>query len=85
MVATLLVSISTSFSSLKTLSWLGSAYLISTATTQPLSGRLIAIWGRREDLVVCNFAFGLGTLLGGLTTKEWVMLLGRTIAGKVVF
>lgn len=34
-VATLLVPISTSFSSLKTLSWIGSAYLIGQSTTQP--------------------------------------------------
>lgn len=80
-VATLLVPISSSFSSLKTLSWIGSAYLIGQSVTQPLSGRLTDIFGRREGLLVCNFVFGLGTLLCGVAPSEWVFIAGRTIAG----
>lgn len=80
-VATLLVPISSSFSSLKTLSWIGSAYLIGQSVTQPLSGRLTDIFGRREGLLVCNSVFGLGTLLCGVAPNEWVLIAGRTIAG----
>ncbi len=80
-VATLLVPISSSFSSLKTLSWIGSAYLIGQSVTQPLSGRLTDIFGRREGLLLCNFVFGLGTLLCGVAPSEWVLITGRTIAG----
>ncbi|KAF6225097.1 hypothetical protein HO133_010293 [Letharia lupina] len=80
-VATLLVPISSSFSSLKTLSWIGSAYLIGQSVTQPLSGRLTDIFGRRQGLLVCNFVFGLGTLLCGVAPSEWVLITGRTIAG----
>ena len=80
-VATLLVPISTSFSSLKLLSFIGSAYLIGQSVTQPLSGRLTDIFGRRQGLLVCNFVFGLGTLLCGLAPNEWVLIAGRTIAG----
>lgn len=80
-VATLLVPISSSFSSLKTLSWIGSAYLIGQSVTQPLSGRLTDIFGRRQGLLVCNFVFGLGTLLCGVAPNEWVLIAGRTVAG----
>lgn len=80
-VATLLLPISASFSSLKTLSWIGSAYLIGQSITQPLSGRLTDIFGRRQGLLFCNVAFALGTLLCGLATKEWILILGRAIAG----
>lgn len=80
-VATLLVPISSSFTSFKTLSWIGSAYLIGQSVTQPLSGRLTDIFGRREGLLLCNVAFGVGTLLCGIATKEWILILGRAIAG----
>ena len=80
-VATLLVPISSSFSSLKTLSWIGSAYLIGQSVTQPLSGRLTDIFGRREGLLLCNVVFGLGTLLCGVAPTEGVLITGRTIAG----
>ena len=80
-VATLLVPISSSFSSLKTLSWIGSAYLIGQSVTQPLSGRLTDIFGRREGLLLCNVVFGLGTLLCGVAPSEGVLITGRTIAG----
>ena len=79
--ATLLVPISSSFSSLKTLSWIGSAYLIGQSVTQPLSGRLTDIFGRREGLLLCNLIFGLGTLLCGLAPSQEVLIAGRTIAG----
>ena len=80
-VATLLVPISSSFSSLKTLSWIGSAYLIGQSVTQPLSGRLTDIFGRRKGLLLCNVVFGLGTLLCGVAPSEGVLITGRTIAG----
>ena len=77
----MLVPISSSFSSLKTLSWIGSAYLIGQSVTQPLSGRLTDIFGRREGLLLCNVVFGLGTLLCGVAPSESVLITGRTIAG----
>ena len=80
-VATLLVPISSSFSSLKTLSWIGSAYLIGQSVTQPLSGRITDIFGRREGLLLCNVIFGLGTLLCGVAPSQEVLIAGRTIAG----
>ncbi|KAI9775353.1 MAG: hypothetical protein M1839_001269 [Geoglossum umbratile] len=80
-VATLLVPISTSFKSLGSLAWLGSAYLIGQAASQPLCGRLTEIFGRRAGLVVANSTFGIGTLICGLASNEWQILFGRALAG----
>ena len=80
-VATLSAPISDSFNSLSLLSWLASAYFISTAAFQPLSGRLTDIFGRRNGLICSNILFAAGNLICGLATEEWVMILGRVVAG----
>lgn len=80
-IATLSAPISTSFNSLSLLSWLASAYLIANAALQPLSGRLTDILSRRTGLVFSNVFFCAGNLICGLATREWVMILGRVVAG----
>ena len=80
-VATLSAPISNSFKSLSLLSWLASAYFISQAACQPLSGRLTDIFGRRAGLIFSNVFFAAGNLICGLATKEWVMIFGRVVAG----
>ncbi|MCJ1241553.1 hypothetical protein MMC14_009558 [Varicellaria rhodocarpa] len=80
-IATLSGPISNSFNSLSLFSWLASAYFIANAALQPLSGKLTDIFSRRAGLVFSNIFFGVGNLICGLATKEWVMILGRVIAG----
>ncbi|WEW58122.1 hypothetical protein PRK78_003589 [Emydomyces testavorans] len=80
-VATISAPISSSFKSLSLLSWLASAYLISNAACQPLSGKLTDIFSRRTGLVVSNILFGLGNLICGLAKNEWIMIFGRIVAG----
>ena len=80
-VAKLLTPISSSFSSLSDLSWLASAYFIANAASQPIAGRFTDVFGRRSGLIVCNVVFGIGTLLCGLAGSEWVIILGRVVAG----
>ncbi|KAL9004655.1 MAG: hypothetical protein Q9188_002546 [Gyalolechia gomerana] len=80
-IATLSAPISGSFHSLSLLSWLASAYLIANAALQPLSGRLTDILGRRTGLVFSNIFFAAGNLICGLAQDEWVMILGRVVAG----
>lgn len=48
---------------------------------QPLSGSLTDIFGRRSGLVWANIFFGVGTLICGFAKEEWVIILGRVIAG----
>ncbi|KAI0537961.1 major facilitator superfamily domain-containing protein [Xylaria digitata] len=80
-IATLSGPISSEFNSLRLLSWLATAYLISNAASQPISGRLTDIFGRGPGLVFANLAFTLGNLICALATSQQVMILGRLIAG----
>ncbi|PQE05290.1 hypothetical protein CJF31_00008818 [Rutstroemia sp. NJR-2017a BVV2] len=80
-IATLSASISTSFNSLSLLSWLAAGYLIANSACQPLSGRLTDIFSRRTGLIISNILFALGNLICGLAGSEWVMILGRVVAG----
>ncbi|KAI1108715.1 major facilitator superfamily domain-containing protein [Nemania sp. NC0429] len=80
-IATLSGPISSEFNSLRLLSWLATAYLISNAASQPISGRLTDIFGRGPGLVSANLAFTLGNLICAFATSQEAMVLGRLIAG----
>ncbi|KAL6805514.1 major facilitator superfamily domain-containing protein [Trichoderma sp. SZMC 28012] len=80
-IATLSAPISSEFQSLSLLSWLATAYLISNAACQPISGRLTDIFGRGPGLVVSNLFFAAGNLICGLAQNSSVMIFGRVIAG----
>jgi MFS family permease len=79
--ATLSGPISSEFKSLSLLSWLATAYLISNAAFQPISGRLTDIFGRGPGLVFSNVVFAAGNLICGLAKDPGVMIFGRVIAG----
>lgn len=80
-IATLSVPISASFDSFSLLSWLAAAYLIANAALQPISGRLTDILSRRTGLIFANTFFALGNLICGLAQDQWLMILGRVVAG----
>ncbi|RDA86386.1 hypothetical protein CP532_1077 [Ophiocordyceps camponoti-leonardi (nom. inval.)] len=80
-IATLSAPISSEFRSLSLFSWLATGYFISTAACQPLSGRLTDIFGRGPGLVFCNVVFAAGNLICGLATNQYVMIIGRVVAG----
>ncbi|CAG8979604.1 hypothetical protein HYALB_00012231 [Hymenoscyphus albidus] len=63
------------------LGWLASAFFIASTASQPLSGKLTDIYGRRNGLIFASLIFALGNLLCALAHKEWVLILGRVIAG----
>ncbi|KKA28396.1 hypothetical protein TD95_000218 [Thielaviopsis punctulata] len=80
-IATLSAPISSEFSSMRLFSWLATAYLISNAACQPISGRLTDIFGRGPGLVFSNIVFALGNLMCGLARNEVWMIAGRVVAG----
>ncbi|KAG6033163.1 hypothetical protein E4U41_006978 [Claviceps citrina] len=80
-IATLSAPIASEFKSLSLLSWLATAYLISNAACQPISGRLTDIFGRGPGLVFSNVVFAVGNLICGLARDEKTMILGRVVAG----
>jgi MFS family permease len=81
LVATLASPISTSFSSLSLLSWLASAYFVANAASQPLTGRLTEIYGRRAGMVFANVVFGVGNLICAMAKSEQTVIVGRVVAG----
>lgn len=80
-IATLSAPISSEFQSLSLLPWLATAYLISNAACQPISGRLTDIFGRGPGLVFSNIFFAAGNLICGLAGSAEGMILGRVVAG----
>ncbi|KAG5981642.1 hypothetical protein E4U55_002727 [Claviceps digitariae] len=80
-IATLSAPIASEFKSLSLMSWLATAYLISNAACQPISGRLTDIFGRGPGLVFSNIVFAAGNLICGLARDEKAMILGRVVAG----
>lgn len=80
-IVTLTAPISNEFQSLRLLSWLASAYFISNAVCQPISGRLTDIFGRGPGLVFSHIFFSAGNLICGYATHESHLILGRAIAG----
>lgn len=81
-VATLSGPITATFESGTLFSWIASGYLIANAAFQPLSGKLTDIYGRRAGLAFAASFFAIGTLICGLATGGWVMILGRVVAGS---
>ncbi|SPN97664.1 related to multidrug resistance protein fnx1 [Cephalotrichum gorgonifer] len=79
--ATLSSPIASEFKSGSIFSWLATAYLISNAACQPISGRLTDIFGRGPGLVFSNLAFAAGNLICALATDQYVMIFGRVVAG----
>ncbi len=63
------------------ISWLGSAYLIALTTTQPLSGKLTDVFGRRSGFIFCLLVFAVGNILGGMAGSKETIVLGRALAG----
>ncbi|KAF4917153.1 Multidrug resistance protein fnx1 [Colletotrichum fructicola] len=80
-IATLSGPISSEFKSLSLLSWLATAYLISNAACQPISGRLTDIFGRGPGLVFSNIFFAAGNLICGLAQTQSAIIFGRVVAG----
>ena len=81
MLATISGSISVSYNSFSKLSWIQTTFPIGASVSQPLSGHLTDIYGRRKGLIVCYGLFATGTLLCGLAPNIAVFLLGRVIEG----
>ncbi|KAK3326824.1 multidrug resistance protein fnx1 [Apodospora peruviana] len=82
MLATIVAPISATFNTFDQLSWIVTTYAIGSAISQPLSGHLTDIFGRRSGLAVCYLVFILGTLLCGLSF--YPRSLGLFLSGRIL-
>lgn len=80
-VTTLLSHIASEFNELSRISWISTAYLLSSATFQPLYGKISDIFGRRPLIIISNLFFIVGCLICGLSKNLWTLVIGRFIAG----
>ncbi|KAJ5939763.1 Major facilitator superfamily domain general substrate transporter [Penicillium verhagenii] len=79
--STLSATIAHEFGSLTLVSWLGSGYLIGLTATQPLSGKLSDIFGRRVSFCVASALFTIGNLICGFSHSEVVVIAARVVTG----
>ncbi|SCV04398.1 LAMI_0H15808g1_1 [Lachancea mirantina] len=79
--STLLTHIASEFDDLPRISWIVTAYLLASATFQPLYGKISDIFGRKPLLLFSNAAFGIGCLICGVSHNLWWLTLGRFVSG----
>lgn len=84
MLATITATIAGSFGDFSRIAWVSTTYAMGASISQPLSGHLTDVFGRRSGLIVSYGLFAAGTLLCGISfyAKTLKMFLaGRVIAG----
>lgn len=79
--STLSATIAHEFDSFTLVSWLGTGYLIGLTATQPLSGKLSDIFGRRETFSAATAMFTIGNLICGLSHSRIVIIIARVVTG----
>ncbi|WWC58666.1 uncharacterized protein I303_101210 [Kwoniella dejecticola CBS 10117] len=62
-------------------SWVGTAYLLTSTTAQPIYGRVSDIFGRKFTLLACLFIFLMGSLACALAQSMIQLIIFRAIQG----
>ena len=79
-VTTILTLVASDLDALPNISWIATAYLLSSSVFQPLWGKLSDIFGRKPPLVLCCIFFAVGCAICN-TSSLAVLVLGRFITG----
>ncbi len=80
-VSTALPTIANDFKALNQLSWVVTAYLITSAVVTPLYGKLSDIFGRKRMLIIAVVIFLIGSVLSGFATSMLQLIAFRAIQG----
>lgn len=80
-VTTALPSIISELHGLAYQSWIMSAYLLTTAITTPIYGKMADTLGRRNIFLWGVIVFSLGSLLSGLSPSILFLILARSVQG----
>lgn len=80
-VSTALPRIASDFHALNELSWVVTAYLLTTAISTPIYGKLSDIYGRKKTLSVAIVIFLVGSALSGLAQNMFQLALFRALQG----
>lgn len=80
-IATALGKIVEEFNAFDRLSWIVTAYLLTTTITVPIAGKLSDLFGRRTLLLVGVAVFGLGSYLSGIAGSVDNLIYARAFQG----
>jgi EmrB/QacA subfamily drug resistance transporter len=80
-IATALGKIVEDFNAFSSLSWIVTAYLITTTMTVPIAGKLSDLFGRRTILLIGVAVFVAGSLLSGLSGNITELIAWRALQG----
>ncbi|KAE8406865.1 major facilitator superfamily domain-containing protein [Aspergillus pseudonomiae] len=80
-ISTAIPRITSEFHSLVDVGWYGSAYQLSSAALQPLTGRIYMNLNTKWTFVGFFFIFELGSLICGIATSSKMLIVGRAVAG----
>ncbi|MEO6109603.1 MAG: MDR family MFS transporter [Candidatus Saccharimonadales bacterium] len=80
-IATALGKIVEEFNSFDSLSWIVTAYLITTTITVPIAGKFSDLFGRRKMLLIGVGIFAAGSLMGGMSHNVLELILWRAFQG----
>jgi EmrB/QacA subfamily drug resistance transporter len=80
-IATALGKIVQEFNAFSSLSWVVTAYLITTTITVPIAGKLSDLFGRRKILLIGVAVFVLGSLLSGMAGSIEQLIMWRALQG----
>lgn len=80
-IATALGRIVEEFNSFDSLSWIVTAYLLTTTITVPIAGKMSDLFGRKMVLLIGVTIFGIGSLLSGMSGSVGELVAWRALQG----
>ncbi|KAJ3771995.1 MFS general substrate transporter [Lentinula raphanica] len=80
-VATALSTVATAFNAGSIISWVPSAYLMTSTAFQPLYGRFSDIFGRKSAMCIAMSLYMIGNLIAGFSKSIIQIIVFRGIAG----
>ena len=80
-VATALPTIGRSLGAIEHLSWIVTAYLLTSTAVTPLYGKLSDMYGRRAMMLIAIAMFMAGSLAAALSTNMLALILARGLQG----
>ncbi len=80
-ISTALGKIVQEFNAFSSLSWIVTAYLITTTITVPIAGKLSDLFGRRNILLIGVAIFAAGSLFSGMSADVGQLILWRAVQG----
>ncbi|ORZ26744.1 major facilitator superfamily domain-containing protein, partial [Lobosporangium transversale] len=80
-VTTTLPSIAKEFNNFADISWIGTAYLLTTTAVQPLYGVAADLFGRKRAMMFACSVFLLGSALCGAAQSMTMLIVARAVQG----